>query len=419
MAFSLSPSRVTAAVLDYSQPAAAKLFSKATSPMDPKYDGKPAGLRTFLQQVSTHAELYAWNGLCLIEKADGSYVDLLTRHGELSLEEIRADAEVKYVGQDIRYAQDSYMMYMYLINSIDPDTVLRVTANPEHYVIPYVVGVDEMEHPDGPALLKYIIMKVHLDTRATVEGIRASISRLRYSIVEHNSDIKAFNQYVENLRVGLTARGATTTDLLSNLFQAYDQVEDAKFRSWATNKKNDYYEGKDLTPESFMALADQFYAQALEERTWAKPTAEAEQIVALQAELKTQQLKLQIADKKSTRRGGRFAPRAGAAQANSSRARGPANPGTAGARKSGTQDWMGKPPKDGEPLVMTKGTKEWVWCPTHKRWGTHEEKDCRLKRNMDADGEDGAPTRRAAFASFWEQAREDADEESDEESEQE
>ena len=83
--------------------------------------------------------------------------------------------------------------------------------------------------PAGPLLLKLIISKAHVDSRATVSFIRTSLTLLDSKMIELDSNIKAFNQYVKAQIKNLAARGETSSDLLINLFKGYKAANDVEF----------------------------------------------------------------------------------------------------------------------------------------------------------------------------------------------
>ena len=89
----------------------------------------------------------------------------------------------------------------------------------------YMIG----EHPSGLALLKVIIHKAYVDTNATVHHIHKQLNSLGTHIINLGSDIKKFNAKMMTYHKGLAARGATTTDLLTNLFKAYKAALDTEF----------------------------------------------------------------------------------------------------------------------------------------------------------------------------------------------
>jgi hypothetical protein len=90
--------------------------------------------------------------------------------------------------------------------------------NPEKYRIN---GMNK-----GALFLKEIITKAYVDTNATVDTIRKSISRLDDKIKEMKFDIKVFNTYVKTQVNALQAHGIEYSELITNLFSAYKEVPD-------------------------------------------------------------------------------------------------------------------------------------------------------------------------------------------------
>jgi hypothetical protein len=82
---------------------------------------------------------------------------------------------------------------------------------------------------DGVCYLKVIITKAYVDTNATVDTLQKSIARLDDKIKELKFDIKSFNSYVHTQVNSLAAHGIQCTELLTNLFSAYNQVQDVEF----------------------------------------------------------------------------------------------------------------------------------------------------------------------------------------------
>jgi hypothetical protein len=92
--------------------------------------------------------------------------------------------------------------------------------NPQNYTV--------NGNKDGVCFLKDIITKAYVDTNATIDTIRKSIAKLDDKIKEQKFDIKAFNAYVQVN--ALLAHGIQCTELLTNLFAAYNQVQDPEFQ---------------------------------------------------------------------------------------------------------------------------------------------------------------------------------------------
>jgi hypothetical protein len=89
-------------------------------------------------------------------------------------------------------------------------------------------------------LLKFIIKKDHVDTRATVSFIHNALSSLDTKMMALDSDISKFNAYVKTQEIALEARGETTTDLLVYVFKGYETAQDSKLALFIKLKKDAY-----------------------------------------------------------------------------------------------------------------------------------------------------------------------------------
>jgi hypothetical protein len=82
------------------------------------------------------------------------------------------------------------------------------------------------------------------------------------------------------------ARGTESSDLLLNLFEAYEIVPGRKFNKRIENKKDDYEEGTATTVSGLMHQELIRFKDLRRSNKWQAPTAEEEQIVALTAQVK-------------------------------------------------------------------------------------------------------------------------------------
>jgi hypothetical protein len=126
VAFALSPAVAVQGIIDYKTTQGQKLYSSATHKLDTKlYDCKPDGLHQFLQSLNNRAKEYGWNdevgGILHIPQdpqdinSDTDY--LIDNYGMIALDEIRRFKET-YISQPICPAQDTFMMFACLLNSI-------------------------------------------------------------------------------------------------------------------------------------------------------------------------------------------------------------------------------------------------------------------------------------------------------------
>ena len=86
------------------------------------------------------------------------------------------------------------------------------------------------------------------------------------------SDIEQFNQFVKGQCAGLSAHGETTTDLIVNLFKAYESASDKEFVAYMHHKCEDYYDGQVITADGLMDLAVKKYSTMIASNKWNAPT---------------------------------------------------------------------------------------------------------------------------------------------------
>ena len=126
-----------------------------------------------------------------------------------------------------------------LLNTLSVEFLKLITAESQDYHMPAIVAVDG-PIPAGPLLLKIIISKAHVDSRATVTYIRTSLTKLDDKMTELDSNIESFNFFVKAQVKSLAARGESSSDLLINLFSGYKVANDAEFLDFIRRKENDY-----------------------------------------------------------------------------------------------------------------------------------------------------------------------------------
>ena len=86
-AFSLGPGR-SYAVLNFDDPntgaTATKLYNKAISPLEEKFDGKADNLATFLASVDDRAHRFNWHHSITVPIDDGTTRNLLSNYWQVS-----------------------------------------------------------------------------------------------------------------------------------------------------------------------------------------------------------------------------------------------------------------------------------------------------------------------------------------------
>jgi hypothetical protein len=119
-------------------------------------------------------------------------------YGVISMDQIR-EFGATYIDQAVRPAQDTYLLYMCLMNSISKAGESNIIIWSDQYM---VHGL-----PSGTLLLNVIVQESHLDTNGTISSIHMKLSSLDSYILTIGADITKFNGYVKLLINSLAAHG--------------------------------------------------------------------------------------------------------------------------------------------------------------------------------------------------------------------
>ena len=359
--FTLAPALAnTATFLDLTSSSGAKHFKGATEPLNTQpFDfSDSSDLQVFLDLVLKKSQVWGWNTIFTIpvtNRATGAVTthNLLDEYGLVPLAAVKAHT-LTYYADHTKQAQDSFMACQCLLSSLTLEFLKLITAESASYHLPAIVAA-QGPVPSGPLLLKLIISQAHVDSRATVSHIRTSLTQLDVKMLELDSNVELFNQYVKAQIKSLLARGETSSDLFINLLKGYKEANDVEFLDFIRRKENSYEEGEDITPNNLMADAlVKYKARKLVDK-WSAPTKEQGQILALTAQLE----KLQLPPKKA----------AAATPKKSSKS----------AKKDKSKwAWKNIMPKDGEPTTKDfEGKKYHIGCKFHPlQWVCHSEAKC-------------------------------------------
>lgn len=357
-AFALAPSMVTNEPINYATPQGSKLFKSATTPLTMPFDLAPENLKVFLAHVKLRADVNGWlHVLTVPEDAQDNLHNLHyipDEYGMISLQQVRAHATT-FVFTQTRAAQESYQVYQCIMASLTKTALARILLLEADYII----RTGNVTMPSGAALLRVVIRESIVDTNATLRHLREQLTKLDQYALRVNGDIEKLNQYAQDVLNSLTARGATTQDMIPNLFKAYEAVPDKTFRAYILKKKDDFDEGAEMTAQSLMKLAENKYRMLVGDGQWQAPDEQAERIIALEAQLK--QMKKQKPKADSGPKGKSPTNRDGKGKDGKKR------------KKNERPAWHFVAPKQGESHTKTvKGDQRpWHWCPTHQAWGRH------------------------------------------------
>ena len=277
-AFALGPG-CSHAVLNFDDPntgaTATKLYNKAISPLDTKFDGEADNLAVFLASVRDRAHRFNWQRLIAVPIDNGTTRNLLTHYGQVSLDDTRAHATT-YVNTPTRDAQDNDMFYYFLADSLTSDFRTTVLLYADVYTVTNI--------PVASALLKQIIILTRVDNPASTMHIREMLIESKSKLLLLKGNITQFNQWVRKQMGRLHAREQDAIDLLYYLWKAYKAAPDDEFVVYIKDLKSQSDDGRATSKtEDLMVRAENKYEARLldEENTWGKPTEELEKIVAM------------------------------------------------------------------------------------------------------------------------------------------
>jgi hypothetical protein len=351
--FALWPGLANNAWLDYNTADGRKIYNQAVSPLASQYDRSADGLQTFLAKVSARSREFNWDDIMNIPDSSTPPVprSLIDAYGAVTLADCRAHAAT-YISTPSRIAQDSGMMFMILQASLKDEANSLILINPSEYTV--------NGQPSGPCFLKVIIGKATVDTIATVNVLRNSISNLVSKMTEYNSNIKLFNNHVTYLKNSLTSRMEDVPELMMNLFKGYASAADDDFVRYIQNKKDAYEDGTKMTTDQLMSSALNKYELKIEDNTWSVPDRKDDRIIALEAE----NAALKAGGKK---------------RAKKLTSRSPSDQQFA---------WKKNPPKSGDPTTKKVTGKTYHWCVKHLAWTIHTPESCRLGEEKESPPEE-------------------------------
>jgi hypothetical protein len=246
------------------------------------YDCTPDGFYQFIKSLGTRAEEYGWTApggvfwVALDSNQGTPKANLLVDYGRFGLERIQEHEET-YINDQSRLAQDDRLLYECLINSLSISGKAKLNIHADQY------AVGNPKLPSGLCLFKVLVRESYLDSNATSGMIRTKLSNLDAYIHQTGNDIVKFNGYVRTLLDALTARGESTSDLLTNLFKGYAACSDKNFVKYISDKQSEWEEGKALTSQQLMGYAANKYKILKTKEIWEAPSEEEEKLMALQA----------------------------------------------------------------------------------------------------------------------------------------
>jgi hypothetical protein len=147
------------------------------------------------------------------------------------------------------------MICQCLLNSLTLDFLKTMTADSTACHLPAIIAVNG-DSSSGPLLLKLIIGRAHVDSRAAVLFLRNSLTQLDAKMIELDSNVVEFNKFVKAQVTTLAHRNQESSDLLINLFKGHEAANDVEFQRSIRRMVNDHEEGKDVTINNLVMATD-------------------------------------------------------------------------------------------------------------------------------------------------------------------
>ena len=339
-----------------------KIYTAAVAALPTKYSGNTGEIHIFLKSVSKRAQLFGWQDIINTPTGADTTKNLCEQYGLITLAQVRDHAQT-YEGARDRDAQNASQMYDFLESSLTEEAKALVLSDYADYTI---ITADGTQVSNGPCFLKVIIRDTTVDTRSTIFHIRENLNHLEGKMLEVSYDIEAFNVYVTGQVEQLAARGESSSDLLINLFAAFMAVPDKKFVEYIEKQKDKFDEGEDVTTKFLMQVALTKYKDRKRSDTWQAPSAEAEQIMALTAQITDLQRAKAPAPVEKAKKSG------GSKHDGKKKIR-----ATKFAEKYA---WKLIPPESGEPTTKEVDKKTYHFCPHHNNgigaWVIHHPSKC-------------------------------------------
>ena len=281
-------------------PADTKLYYKAIAALNNKFDGTLEKFIGFLASVTSQARQFRWNSILAIPVGTDTR-ELLTVYGRISMVEINSHATT-YTGTQTREAQNSEMLYHFLMNSVTTEFTTKLVLYQKDYTMNGA--------PIGACLLKKVVQLMYVGTMATASHICETLMDMHLKLPTFQHDIRKFNDWIRIEVEKLASRGQEANDLITYLWKSYEVVADKKFMAYIECLKDEHDEGRvTYTATQLMQLGQDKFEACEEKRVWGQLSEEQAKIVAMKAQLEKatpRQMKNSNLKKKETRRSQRY-----------------------------------------------------------------------------------------------------------------
>ena len=293
ISFSLSPYHAAisnAQVIEYFTKTGREYYRSATQALESNGYNLTANdhyslLNTFRERASSMG-WHCKRGVLNIPDANGQIHNVVDHYAMLTLKDVER-SEISHMADDSRQAQDSYMAYQCLYNSMTQEARSQTSLVSEKYQIEIKAGLRSMDFPSRILYLKILIGRARMDSMVSAIALRAKISNLHVTISTYLFGIVKFNNHGRQIVNDLVARGEIVPDLLDHLIRAYMTTPDSTFADYIIQRQDAYEEGLKITTEHVMEGAKNKYSALLATERWNQKTPAESKIIMLKAEVRS------------------------------------------------------------------------------------------------------------------------------------
>ena len=351
-----------------------RLWRNATEPLEEKFDGTHQMYQVFVANITNRFKMCNWFRFITFT-LEGHDRNLISNPGLIPISDVNAARTGRMLLLDNPPDPDqapiddletfnlavitelhATMMYHFLVNSI-------TTPLKTHISQKIIAG---LVNEDGPTLLKYIQEKVRgRANKQAVLNARGALQSL--NLKEFKFNLKKLHDHVNEQVLTISGNGSEvhSDGITAALLKAYKACNNEEFLHHIRHIEalaDD--QDQDIQYEDLMVKAETKYDVLVQSKDWNKKDFRDEQILALQAEVKS--LKANKSRNGQSGKNGR----------------------SSGKGKPQYEDWRKVPPTNNKKHIQKdiKGKKtDFWWCEHHKLWARHKPEDCRAKNRASGD----------------------------------
>ena len=268
-----------------------KTYKRATSSLKDEYDGKLEDITVFRMQLINRCKKEGWSngstGDIINIPKDGNgpangTVNIIKEHSQISKTMVEVWASNTILsGTTDRRAQNNENINICISNTLTKKFLAAIYLKELAYTINGTII--------APLRIKMITQNAEMDTRVTSVMIRINLQHLDTKIIELNSNVHEFVEFVEGCIQKLKSRGDVDNKqyLTINITKGLKVVKDKAFREQFQQIDFEWLSGKSkLNSEDLLHKADTYYKVSKQNNLWGELSKEEQELIVMQAKFK-------------------------------------------------------------------------------------------------------------------------------------